>query len=280
MSKRTKFNFSGIELSSANLINKSHMKKNRFFGFLKRKLTPMYFALLLLLISVGPISAQMMEDAASSDVGGAEAAFRYGVLIGGTFNQFTQPGTMIGFNGGAMGRWNAVDFMDLQFELLYTMQGGGREPYTRDLTDLGGELTAVTYNNRSVIFQNLELPVSLRFTLNPIKAGEIVPRLFVGGSIAYNIAAFETHDKYYVLDDGTPVAITNKLENVGNEYEDLMYSIHGGIAMDFKLNGGYIFTTEFRYRQGMNNVNSITDIPQLRGVLFTNTIALNFIFTF
>ncbi len=255
------------------------MKKNCFLGFLKGKLLPLHVVLLLFLLSSADIKAQIL-DVESADVGGAEAQFRYGFTMGGTINQFTQPGTLIGFNGGVMGRYNVLDFIDVQAELLYTTQGGGRESYTRDVSDLGAEIMAVSYFNRSVIFQNVELPVSGRFTLNAVSAGEVVPHVIVGGSFAYNIAAFETHDKYYVMADGTPVAITNKNENVGNEYEDLMYSIHGGIAVDYKLTGGNVFTMEMRYRQGMNNVNSVRDIPDQRGVLYTNTLAFNFSFLF
>ncbi len=256
------------------------MKTNCFIGFLKGKLSFLYVAVLLLFFTSGVATAQMMDDVGSSDMGGAEAPFRYGAVLGAGFNQFTQPGTLIGINVGAMGRYQVLDFMDLQAELIYTTQGGGRADYSRDVSDLGAEITAVSYFNRSVIFQNVELPVSARLTMNSYTASEIVPRLVAGGSIAYNVAAFEVHDKFYVLADGRPVAITNKQENVGNEYEDLQLSLHAGIAIDYKLPGGNLFTTEIRYRQGMVNVNAVTDIPDQRGVLFTNSLSFNFLFAF
>lgn len=213
-----------------------------------------------------------------ADTGGS--GLKFGFKLGASLNQFSQPGTLIGFNGGFIGFLDITDFMDLGFEVLYTLQGGGRAPYTRDLTEIGGNVETVTYLNRMVKFQNLEIPLSLRFTLPALSSGDVVPRIVIGGGYAYNIAAFEVRDTYYEFTNNTAGMVTNDHENVGAEYEDHQFSIHGGFAIDFRLADGKWLNTEIRYRQGMNNVNSYQDDPQLRGILYTNTLSFNFGLTF
>ncbi|MCK4344299.1 MAG: outer membrane beta-barrel protein [Bacteroidales bacterium] len=223
-------------------------------------------------------NASLAYGQADADAGGF--GLKYGFKLGTSLNQFSQPGTLIGFNGGFVGFLDITDFMDFEFELLYTLQGGGRAQYRRDLTEIGGNVETVTYLNRMVIFQNLEIPLSLRFTLPALSSGDVIPRIVIGGDYAFNVAAFEVRDTYYEFTNSTSGMVTNDRENVGAEYEKHQVSIHGGFAIDFRLADGKWLNTEIRYRQGINNVNSNQDDPQLRGILYTNTLSFNFGVTF
>lgn len=159
---------------------------------------------------------------------------------------------MIGFTAGLVGSYEVADFFTVQAELLYKISGGGRADATRDLA---GEVLSVTYLNRSVAMQTIELPVMLYFTLAELNAGDIVPRLGVGASYGYCMAAFESHDKIYTLSDGTQTILGNRSENVTSDIESHQFAFKVGLAIDYKLESGKILGTEMRYSYGLNDVN-------------------------
>ena len=79
-------------------------------------------------------------------------AFRAGLKIGANFNQFNQPGTTIGFNGGLFAAYSPIKVLEVQLELLYMQQGGAREAYFQDLSSFDGPIAAISYFNRYVTF--------------------------------------------------------------------------------------------------------------------------------
>src|SRR6218665_1327901 len=151
----------------------------------------------------------------------AHAQIETGAKIGVNLNQFNQPGTVFGFNGGVFGRYTITPFAKARVELLYMQQGGARQNYTRDYNFTEGNVDGITYSNRFVTFHNVEIPVLAELTLPELADGEIAPRLLLGGAYGITLGAFETHDKTYIFDDdATPrMMVSDRRENVGSNYK-------------------------------------------------------------
>src|SRR6478609_7903441 len=64
-----------------------------------------------------------------------DAYMIYGFKIGPGFNQFTQTGSFIGLNTGFFGKYKINESFNIAVEALYSMQGGGRQTYTRTYND-------------------------------------------------------------------------------------------------------------------------------------------------
>lgn len=215
------------------------------------------------------------------------AQIETGAKLGVNLNQFNQPGTVFGFNGGVFGRYTLTPFAKARVELLYMQQGGARQNYYRDYSYMDGNVQGINYTNRFVTFHNLEIPVLAELTLPELADGAIVPRLLVGGAYGITLGAFETHEKtYYFDDDVTPrVMVSDKRENVGSNYKRNQFGLIAGMAIDFKV-GERTFTTEIRYRRNLNQLNLIRfGTPDLNGLpgtigqegdLYTSTLSINF----
>ncbi len=230
-------------------------------------------------------ASQAQSDAPAA--GGSPGSILVGARAGANFNQFQQPGTAIAGNVGAFGRYGLTDFLEVQADLLYSVEGGGRRDYTPDIipSDVNpfngdGLLSSLDYINRSVYLQNVQLAISARLTLPELNSGAMVPRFIVGGSYSYNLAAFEQRDLFFHFNDGREVILSNRTENVGGDFFDHNLSAHGGFAMDYNLSNGNVFTMEFRYSHGFTNqieteVGQAVLIEDLR----TNTFSINFSYT-
>ena len=236
------------------------------------------------LVFTGPGSLAQSDAPAA---GGTPGAILVGARAGVNFNQFQQPGTAIAGHLGAFGRYGLTDFLEVQADLLYSVEGGGRRDYTPDIipSDVDrfngdGSLSSLDYINRSVYLQNVQLAVSARLTLPDLNSGAMVPRFIVGGSYSYNLAAFERRDLFFHFNDGREVILSNRTENVGGDFFNHNLSVHGGFAMDYSLENGNVFTMEFRYSHGLTNqveteVGQAVLIEDLR----TNTFSINFSYT-
>ncbi|MGK7393444.1 MAG: outer membrane beta-barrel protein [Candidatus Cyclobacteriaceae bacterium M3_2C_046] len=238
----------------------------------------------------------LAQDDDSGGGSGSGFPLKYGPKVGGTFNQFQQPGAMLGVAIGGFANYELLDFMAVQLELMYMQQGGGREAYLRDYTAIGGPVNSVVFLNRYVKFHNIEVPLMFKFTLPDHKEGELVPNLLVGVSYGFALAAFEHHDKLYYFGEDAVVdeaMRSNELENVGSNYEQHQFGFNVGFSLDVKLNDGKVFTPEIRYRGGLNdvnlinngipaNINDVTDITAegIAGDLYPSSVALFFSLTF
>ena len=233
----------------------------------------------IVLISLGVVFNYTCTYA--QDVGGntSRGGLAIGAKMGVNFNQFSQPGTSIGGSAGGFARYQVLDFLDVQGELIYSLQGGGRMDFNRDMYYGGydGPISYINYVNRNIYLHNIEVPVSARLTLPELNNGPIVPRLILGGSYAFNIAAFETNDKIIYFTDGTSSIVSNTSENVRGDYFPHNFSAHAGIALDFVVANGNVFTMEFKYRQGFNNLNGVsTIITELTERLHSSSFSINF----
>jgi len=230
------------------------------------------------------------ESFAQDEVEPGEASssgdFVIGAKVGVNFNQFSQPLTTQGGSLGGFARYQVLDFLEVQGELIYSQEGGGRMEYSRDFTlDFGssssstnnGLVDNVQYINRSIRLHNIEVPISARLGLPELAGGAIVPKLIVGGSYSFNIAAVEQNDKIFNFDDGTRGLVSNTNEEVRGDYFPHNFSVHAGIALDFNLADAKAFTMEFRYRRGLTNLNQVeTIIAELTDRLYSSGFSINF----
>lgn len=205
-----------------------------------------------------------------------QGEIRAGAKLGANFNQFNQPGTSIGVMAGAFGNYEVLDYLKVQLEVLYMQQGGARINNTRDLGDIGGNISSISYYNRYVVFNNVEVPLLIKATLPDFKGEAVTPYLLLGGAYGFNAGAIEYHDRLYVFTNGDIVPISNLSENVGANYSQHQFGIIGGIGMDFNL-GEKTFTTEIRYRKGVNEISNIDySIIGQAEKIYTSSLSINF----
>ncbi len=223
------------------------------------------------------------QDADPAPSGGGTGELQIGAKLGVNFNQFNQPLTAIGGNAGGFVRYTVLDFLEVQGELLYSLQGGGRMEYTRNLNlnfaggTFDGPIDNMRYVNRTVYLNNIEVPVIARLGLPELNGGAIVPKFIVGGSYSFNFSAIEQNDKIINFVDGTRGLVSNTYDNVSLNYFKHNFSAYVGMAMDFHLADAKVFTMEFRYRRGFNNLNQVeTNITELTDKLYSSGFSINF----
>jgi hypothetical protein len=229
--------------------------------------------LLIVFLTNGQLFAQATGDSPEFPT-----TISIGAKVGASFNQFTQPGTMIGFNGGAFAKYTVTNFLNARIEVLYSQQGGGRQNYFDQLIPLldPANVSSVTYVNPFVVFNNVEVPLIAEFGLPELSGGTIVPKFLVGGSYAFAVSAFEHHTKHYEFNDGSSVDFGYKKENVGSTYKQNQWSMMFGIGIDYNL-GKRVFSTDIRYRQGLTQLNDFKFTgPQAGGKLYSSSLTFNF----
>jgi len=218
-------------------------------------------------------------DSSGQDTGGGSVGdLAIGAKVGVNFNQFSQPGTTMGGSIGGYARYGFLEFLEVQGELIYSLKGGGRREFTRFPSSLSdGLVNSVQYINRDIQLHTLEIPISVRLTLPELNGGAIVPKLILGGSYSYNFAAFEKSDAIFYFDNGNRGLVSDTRENVKGDYFPHQYSAHAGIALDFNLENSKVFTMEFRYRKGFNNLNKVnTIVTELTDRLYSSGMSINF----
>ena len=220
-----------------------------------------------------------------SDTGGGDTGtrppedkpFRWGVKAGTTLSQFNQSGLTVGFNGGGFAKY-ALGPIDVQAELLYMMQGSSRDDFTRDLSNLGGDVATVRYMNRAVTFQNIVIPVMAVYSFGSVEGG-VSPKAMAGLSAGYCAAAFERHDMIFTFSDGTTGISGHELENVGADYQSFQFAAIVGVGVDYNLSNGKLFSYDIRYNIGLNDLN-LFKTPYVGGAIYQTTISINFSYGF
>jgi hypothetical protein len=212
----------------------------------------------------------------------ANAQMEVGAKLGVNINQFNQPGTIFGFNGGAFARYPVMEYVSVRAEVLYMQQGGGRSAYTRAVNGSGvdGNIGSISYNNRYVNLNNLEIPVLFEITHPDFVDESIKPKLILGAAYGFLISAKESSERTYFLNSGatTQVTFSDAHDDVRSNYEHNQIGLIAGVAIDFKI-GERTFTTEVRYRRSITQVNLINDINQVPGQfgdLYPTTLSVNF----
>lgn len=207
----------------------------------------------------------------------------YGIKFGPSFNQFAQPGTMIGFNFGLFGNYKFNNCVAARVELLYSSQGGGRTDYRRVDVDpadpFGGRAVSVTNVNPQVVFNNIEIPVLAELCLPEFSKEMIRPKLLVGGSYSYMLSAVEHKTSRYNFYDGTFADMAYTKQNVSSYYNPHQFSAIIGTGICFHLNNRK-FHVDVRYRAGLTQLNMRPfDIPGMGGKLHSSSLIFNMGFT-
>jgi hypothetical protein len=214
-----------------------------------------------------------------------KAQLKIGATAGTNFNSFTQPGITMGGNAGVFTKYKVLNILEVQGEIKYTLFGGGRHDYARTYETsanlssgtLNG-ISSVEYKNRSVLLHSVEVPLSLRLGLAGItEEASFAPKLIVGFSYAYIFGAFEQRDGLYNFNNGNQVLLSNLEENIGSDINASNWSWFAGFALDFTLDNGKTFTTEFRYQRGINNLNAVGIAhPQVTENLYSQSFSISF----
>ncbi len=209
-----------------------------------------------------------------------------GAKAGASWNQFSQPGSLMAGNAGAFVRVRLLPFLQIQGDLLYDISGGGRGDLDRDLalftdrfgsTLYDGPISHLRYLNREVYIHSVKVPLTVRLGIPELIESPIQPRFVVGGSYSYILMATEMRDQYFRFDDGSRIILSDRSENVSSDYFDYNIAIHGGFEMDFNLTNDEVFTIGFIYSQGITDLNNIQfgqpeNIERLR----TRSFSINF----
>jgi hypothetical protein len=207
----------------------------------------------------------------------------YGFKIGLGFNQFTQPGSFIGLNTGFFGKYKINEVFNITVEALYSMQGGGRQSYTKVYDDASqSEFVVNTINNINpfVVFHNLEIPLLAEFGFPELSKSSIQPRFRLGGSYSMVMGAYETKTQRYNYSDGSAVDLGYIREDVADRYKKNQYSLIAAIGLDFKT-ARRTFFIEARYRQGLTQLNKYPYVtPGTGDTLYSSSLSFNTGITF
>ncbi|MBS1682257.1 MAG: PorT family protein [Bacteroidetes bacterium] len=223
------------------------------------------------------------------------AQISVGAKLGANLNQFSQPGTTIGFSAGAFASYRITSFLNVKVEPQYTLQGGARQTYYRDYSSLGGNVSSVEFINPNITMHNIEVPLLVELTLPEFAEENVIPKLIVGGSYTFMAQAIESRTERFIF-TGTPtppaVDVGYQHEDVTDNYTRNQFSAIVGLGVMFKTDKRD-FQFDIRYRQGFSQVNLIkfpdaiqktsssSSIPAngVGGNLFTSTLSFNFSMT-
>lgn len=187
----------------------------------------------------------------------AQIGIRVGAKAGVALNQFTQPGSTIGFSAGAYGSYQVLPFLNVKLEPSYAQFGGARQSYYVDYSAIDGSVSAIGFYNPSVIMHTVEMPVLAELTLPEFEDETIIPKLIVGGSYSLMFKATESSTMRYFFNDGTPsVDVGYRLRNASDDYARNQFSAIVGFGVLFKTDSRD-FQFDIRYRQGFTQVNRI-----------------------
>ena len=223
----------------------------------------------------------------------AKAQVTVGAKTGFNLNQFTQPGTSIGYSIGAYGAYPVTGFLSVKLEPQYSLEGGGRPDYTRFYSEgvLAG-VTSVAYVNPTTNFHNIQIPLLLELTLPEFADETVKPKLILGGSVGFMMGAKDRHTLRYTfadpfLGDQLPqLDVAYQSEVVSELYKATQWSLWVGLGLDFKA-ASRTFSFDMRYRQGVNNLNlargaspgntlGTIGIPGTGGNLYSSSFSFNF----
>jgi hypothetical protein len=230
-----------------------------------------------------------------------------GAKVGLNLNQFSQPGTTVGFNGGVYASYQATPAIAVRFEPHYSMEGGGRPDYNKNYSELSDNVYSITYMNPYVVFHNVQIPLLVELTLPEFSEETVKPKLILGGSYGLMVAATETATKRYEFteestgsssgsstEEPTPLLdVSYQREPATDNYARNQWNLWFGMGLEFEA-GERTFSFDVRYRQGLNNLNLLrfaspgnasgtTGTAGTGGELFSSTVSFNFsvsIFTY
>jgi hypothetical protein len=214
-----------------------------------------------------------------------KSRYCYGFKFGPSFNQFSQPGSFIGFNVGLYSKYRVSEYFSGRVELLYSTQGGARNDYTRtygngDLASPTVQVNTVTNLNPYVTFNNIEVPILAELNFQEMAGLAVQPHLLLGASYARTLSAVEHKNQRYEYSNGATAEIGYTREDVSGVYNPNQVSLIGGLGLQFHT-PRRSFMLEMRYRQGITQLNNYVDNKTgIGGRLYSSSLLFNWSVTF
>lgn len=239
-------------------------------------------------------SGSVTTESSSGSGGSLLSDLTYGGKIGLTSSGFYEgfaegrphTGSVTGLTVGGFANYPLTSFLDVSAELLYMQQGGTRVEWKQSAVE--DSKIAITGN---VKLHNVEFPVLLRATWPDLGIG-IKPQLIVGPSVGYNVAANQSQDVTYFVEEQSDnqlgiqsdqFSITNSgTENVRSEYQSMQYGLHVGLGVEIPTEA-FTMVFDARYRYGINPINNgfdandlLRDATDLRSNSFVFSLGIGF----
>lgn len=205
---------------------------------------PFLATILISILCLGSVRAQ---DESSGD-----GLLTIGVKLGPTFNRFTETdldyfeSLTVGASAGAFAGVNFFNFLTIQGEVLYSLQGGNLDDYQERIT--GGLVDSIRYGSPKIDFHTVEVPIMAKINITPQAGFSIKP--YIGASYSYSLATFRRAEKTLFASTGEDFTSEFDLENVGSDFRRSQISGIFGISFESDR-----VSTELRYRIGFNDLN-------------------------
>jgi hypothetical protein len=209
----------------------------------------------------------------------------YGVKFGPSFNQFSQPGSFIGFNLGLFTKYKVSDVFSPRIEILYSTQGGARNDYTKTYADgdpnnTNTQVTSIVNLNPYVTFNSIEVPLLGEFSFPEMAGLAIQPKMLIGGSYSRALSIVETKTQRYNYSNGSTADIGYSREDVSGVYNPNQISAIAGLGLQFAT-PRRTFNLELRYRQGLTQLNNyVNSSTGIGGKLYSSSLIFNVSVTF
>jgi opacity protein-like surface antigen len=142
---------------------------------------------------------------------------------------------------GAVAQYTALDFLDVQLEVVYSQFGGGYESYyERSLYRV----------KPSLVQHTLEVPVMAKLVLPGTRESSISPHLLAGASFGFGLQTTEHYSTKYTVYNET-VEVKNRRANVTDDYDKMNTAWVAGAGVSLELLGFPTFI-DIRYRNPFN----------------------------
>lgn len=186
------------------------------------------------------------------------AQIHVGVTGGVSVNQLNNPGSLLGYSGGAYVSYDLA-FLNFRGGISYSKQGGGRPSYYYfpNPPIPNSNVASQEYVNRQLIFHNVEVPLYVNVYYPGTEANAIKPRITLGFAYGYNFSAIEERDIRFQFTDNTYAVYSDDRENVRGDLVPHHFDGMAGFGVDFTQEDGHNAYLEVIFRRGINQLNNV-----------------------
>jgi opacity protein-like surface antigen len=181
----------------------------------------------------------------------------------------------IGLNGGATVKFNFINTLGVQMDLLYSQMGSNSKKVEKMDDGAGGVVTTTTETTYDLSY--LQIPIFANWEI-PINSEKVVPyrysenivsiHLYGGGYFGYALANnASTSVKNYTVDvdKNATTEVIPKVSGAIKKFNKMDFGLALGTGVSFNLSKVGKLTLDFRYLMGMANFNSGNAIESIPG---------------
>lgn len=189
----------------------------------------------------------------------AQGDISFGIKTGlasGTFSTQNSIGISSPRNGlqaGLFGDYNITDFLGVTLEVMYSNTGASNvDPeyfYSVENAVMSNKII-----NSSIVSQQVSIPLLISYMI-PNSPKGIVPKIYVGGDIGFNLMT-NSLNTYETSFNGNTIYNT-KYESMGNRLAKNDFGAIMGTAISIHSNK-LIYSLDARYRMGLSDINETT----------------------